>query len=331
MPFSETAFPTMFSLEKIELAYQHCKKITQAHYENFPVGSLLIPKNKRHHVYAVYAFARYADDIADEDYPRLENFQNREEWEKRIKEEEKGRLEKLEKWNQLLIACKNFEEVTNPVFIALQNTIQELKLNYSLFEDLLKAFKQDVCVRRYEKFEDLIAYSGYSANPVGRIILRVFNYHDEHLDQLSDHICSALQLANFWQDVAVDLKKNRIYIPSELLQRYSLNEEDLFEWQLKNNLMDIKQNQYRQLLRDLGMYTQKLFEEGAELPFLVKGRLSYELRATWWGGMTILKRACFNPKQQAFERPKINFFDKLHILWKSLVSTSKCKPLTPNP
>ncbi len=297
----------------IEAAYQHCEQIAKSHYENFPVGSMLIPKKQRPHVWAVYAFARGGDDFADENYPSRKNFPNLEEWRNEIKKGEEKRLLQLKHWNDQLKACYEGNP-TDPIFIALQKTIQDLKIPYQLLRDLLIAFEQDVVKRRYQNWEEILYYCKHSANPVGRLILIIFGYHDEKLFELSDAICTALQLANFWQDIAVDLEKNRVYIPIELFNKYKLSEDFLFSPSFQSR----GRGEVKLLLQELGEFTHSLFQKGKHLPKFVKGRLSWELKCTWLGGVMILKRACFDENREGLERPKINMKDKLSILFKSL-------------
>ncbi len=319
-------------MNTIETAYQHCEQMAKSHYENFPVGSMLIPKKQRPHVWAVYAFARGGDDFADENYPSRKNFLNLEEWRNEIKKGEEKRLLQLKEWNDQLIACYQ-STPTNPIFIALQKTIQDLKIPYQLLRDLLIAFEQDVVKRRYQNWEEILHYCKHSANPVGRLVLIVFGYHDEKLFELSDAICTALQLANFWQDVAVDLEKDRVYIPLDLLKKYEISEESLFESDVIPAKAGIprlhfgdsylrRNDKIKNILDELGKFTLSLFQKGKPLPKSVKGRLSWELKCTWLGGMTILKRSCFDEKREGFERPKISGKDKLKILLSSIFHDS---------
>src|SRR5437867_1737436 len=196
----------------IDRAYEYCERLARSHYENFPVGSALIPKRLRRHFYSIYAFARIADDFADEGY--AEHYTERE------------RLESLEQWRRMLQEALA-GRASHPVFVALSETAGQFDLPSTLFEDLLSAFAQDVTVRRYQSFEELLGYCRRSANPIGRLILLLFGYRDQQRLEWSDQICTALQLANHWQDVSIDLDKNRIYIPEEDLSRFDLSVDDL--------------------------------------------------------------------------------------------------------
>ncbi|MGA2632566.1 MAG: squalene/phytoene synthase family protein, partial [Terriglobia bacterium] len=180
----------------IRAAYVECRKLARRHYENFPTASLLVPRDKRDALAAIYAFARYADDVADE--PGVE-----------------GRLESLAEWRVKLEECfvgahrdapllggsrtAPTSTVNHPVFIALRDSAARFQLSQVHFENLLRAFEQDVTVNRHKDFASLLAYCTCSANPVGRLVLELFGHRDEELFALSDLICTALQLANFWQ------------------------------------------------------------------------------------------------------------------------------------
>ncbi len=279
-------------------AFAYCEGMARAHYENFPVGSLLVPKARRKHVYSIYAFARTADDFADEGYDSSEWTEARRlaaltDWEHKLDESFAGRAE-------------------HPVFVALAATAAELKLPVQLFKDLLSAFKQDVIKRRYADFAEVLDYCTRSANPVGRLILLLFDYRDERLHQLSDHICTALQLANFWQDVAVDIKKDRIYLPQEEMTRFGVTEEDL-----RNRRFSAA---YADLLRFQVERTREIFALGQTLPAQVRGRLAVELRLTWLGGMRILERIEALGYDTLNARPKITTSDKLVLFLRALVT-----------
>ena len=278
-------------------AYAYCQQLAESHYENFPVGSLLVPKALRKHVYSIYAFARTADDFADEGYETGEL-------------SEAQRLAALNDWQQKLERCFA-GEADHPVFIALAATVKELNLPRSLLSDLLSAFKQDVVKRRYANFDEVLDYCTRSANPVGRLILLLFGYRDERLHQLSDHICTALQLANFWQDVSVDIRKDRIYLPQEEMQQFGVTVEDLREQRFSPQFVDLLKFQVER--------TWQLFYKGRELPELVSGRLKYELRLTWFGGTNILKQIEALQYDTLNQRPTNSTFDNLRLLARTLI------------
>jgi phytoene synthase len=280
-------------------AFAWCEKLTRSHYENFPVGSLLIPRAKRRHVHSIYAFARLADDFADEGD------------EKSCRPDE--RLAALDDWERQLGACYR-GEATHPVFIALAETARELSLPDHLLRDLLSAFKQDVVKHRYLNFAELLDYCRRSANPVGRLILHLFDYRDEDRAALADEICTALQLTNFWQDVSVDLKKNRIYLPADEMARFKVTEEDLFARRFTPD--------YAALLSFQVARTREIFARGRKLPELVSGRLRYELRLTWYGGVRILEQIAQNGYNTLAERPRLTTGDKFALLTRMLFNLS---------
>lgn len=276
----------------VDEAFEFCARITNAHYENFPVASLFLPEEKRPYIQAIYAFSRTADDFADE-----------------LDRPPEARLELLDDWEAKLRRC--FEgDADHPVFVALQETRQNLDLPIEPFIDLLKAFKQDVTQRRYDSFDDLLEYCRCSANPVGRLVLMIFGYRREDLLKLSDHICTALQLTNFWQDVAVDCGKDRLYVPLNELQRFGYSEE---KW--KNHVSDTA---LRELMKYQVERTRELFYRGAPLPALVERDLRLELKLVWFGGMAILKKLERNRYNVFNRRPTLNALDKLMVLLRGL-------------
>jgi len=247
---------------KIRAAYALCRRLARRHYENFPTASYLVPRDKRDALAAVYAFARCADDLADE--PGIE-----------------GRLEQLAEWRQKLVECYA-GKAEHPVFIALRDTIERFRLSQENFENLLRAFESDVRANRHANFLSLLAYCSCSANPVGRLVLELFDHREPELFILSDHICTALQLTNFWQDVAVDLERDRIYLPLEDLARFNYTLADLHAWQVDDR--------WRQLLAFQVQRTREFFARGQALPDKVRSELRRQLRLTWLGGMAILSK-----------------------------------------
>src|SRR5277367_4405779 len=208
------------SPEAIAAAYEACTKLARAHYENFPVGRL-VPRAMQPHVHAIYAFARHADDLADEGYAGSAKAQGA-----RDVMTPEQRLAALDDWERQLLS-----PVGTPglhfIFIALHETIRELDLPTSLFTDLLSAFKQDVAKTRYANFPEVLDYCRRSANPVGRLVLLLHGKREEELHLLADHICTGLQLANFWQDVGVRSEKDRIYLPEDDRKKYGVVEDVL--------------------------------------------------------------------------------------------------------
>jgi phytoene synthase len=282
----------------IKSSFKYCKEIAKNHYENFPVASLLVPKDKRKYIFSIYAFARAADDFADE--PSIEGGKEK-------------RLVLLDEWNNKLRDCYK-GKAYDPIFIALGRTVEECKIPIETLENLLKAFRQDVVKNRYADFDEVLNYCVNSANPIGRLVLMVFGKHNEEMFNYSDKICSALQLTNFWQDVTIDLKKDRIYIPQEDMKKFEYSEHDL---------MNLKYGkEYKELMIFLVNKTEQLFDEGKELMRLTAEdetlkRLTWELNLTWIGGKEILKKIKLIDYDVLHKRPKLNFFDKIKLLTKS--------------
>ena len=277
----------------IDEAYHKCAYQAQQHYENFPVGSRLLPQPQRKYIHAIYAFARTADDFADETVQTLT-----------IPE----RIALLERWeNNLDQALAG--KIKEPIFLALREAIESCDLPLQLFRDLVSAFKQDVVKTRYANFSEVLDYCRRSANPVGRLVLHVFNYRDEALHQLSDHICTGLQLANFWQDVSVDLLKDRIYLPQDDLATYHIEEV-----QLKNKLSDQK---FQNLLKFQVDRTWKIFYAGSALPQSLKKGLRFEIRLTWLGGTEILRKIEKIHYHTLHQRPTLAKWDMFRLLPKA--------------
>jgi phytoene synthase len=300
LPAAASAAPS------IAEAYAACTKMAREHYENFPVGRL-VPKKMRPHVHAVYAFARYADDLADEGYAGAEakaagaqDVMTPEE-----------RLARLDDWERQLLSPPGTPGL-HFIFVALHETIRELDLPTSLFTDLLSAFKQDVVKRRYADFPEVLDYCRRSANPVGRLVLLLHGIRDEALHVLSDRICTGLQLANFWQDVGVDLDKDRIYLPQDDRDKFGVTENMLLARQAGDA--------YRRLLKFQVERTQQIFDEGRPLSRKLRGLLRLEIRLTWLGGTTILRKIEALDYDTLTQRPTLNKAGMLLLLGRALVS-----------
>ena len=288
---------SIITVNKDELynsSFKYCEDIAKGHYENFPVASLLLPKDKRKYVYAIYAFARAADDFADEEG---------------IEGGAPKRVALLDEWNQKLKDCYN-GKAYDPIFIALGKTVQDCRIPIKPLEDLLSAFKQDVVKSRYNTFDEVLDYCTRSANPVGRLVLMIFGCHDDEFFKYSDKICTALQLTNFWQDVEVDLRKDRIYLP----------EEDIKQFGYSYRQLEMKQDNenFRALMKYEAERTQAIFDEGKKLIEMTAGnadtmKLSKELKLTWLGGTTILAKLKEIDYNVLNQRPTISAFDKLRI------------------
>jgi len=286
-------------------AYDACTKLAREHYENFPVGRL-VPKEMQIHVHAVYAFARYADDLADEGYAGSKKDQGA-----RDVMTPGERLTALNDWERQLLAPAGTPGL-HFIFIAVHETIRVLNLPTSLFTDLLSAFRQDVVKTRYANFPEVLDYCRRSANPVGRLVLLLHGQRDEELHKLADHICTGLQLANFWQDVAVDLEKDRIYLPEDERNKYEVSESQLFA-----RGFDEK---YQRLLKFQVDRTQEIFDRGAPLTKKLHGMLRLEIRLTWLGGTTILRKIEAQNYDTLNHRPKLRKTDFAWLFAKALVS-----------
>lgn len=272
----------------IEQAFRRCEEIAFRHYENFPVVSYFIPKSKRKYLAAIYAFARTADDIADEDGLQDE-----------------ARLRMLSGLEQKLRDCTS-GRATDPVFLAVAETVARFSLPITLFLDLLTAFKIDVEKKRYADWDELLAYCSLSANPVGRIILQLFGYDGDEKLHASDAICTALQLTNFWQDLSIDVRRNRIYLPLEDMRKFDCTEEDVLQQRTNNPFRSLMQYEVEK--------TALLFEEGKSLLSSVGRDLSLQLRLTWLGGMRILKKIRRSNYDVFHQRPTISGWDKCYLI-----------------
>ena len=249
---------------EIEEIYSQAVKLARSHYENFPVVSFLIPKHLVPHIAIFYMFARKADDIADEgNLP------------------DEKRIELLNQQKNYLTASLN-NAPSSPFWNTLANTIEKFKLTPENFYRLLDAFSQDATKKRYSTKEELLNYCENSANPVGRIILEFFNFRNEKIFELSDKICTALQLTNFWQDVSLDLQKGRIYIPRETLVKFNYSEDLISQRQFNE--------EFRELMKYEIEFTTKLFYEGKGILNKLPFRLKAEINATILGGLAILKK-----------------------------------------
>ena len=288
-------------------AYDTCARIARGHYENFPVASLLLPRRMRPHVAAVYAFARVADDFADEGDQTSD-----------------ARLALLAAWRERLMACTAAHDSSDSaglqacatadadnIFLALGSTIRACRLPVSLFDDLLSAFRQDVTTTRYETWNDVLNYCRRSANPVGRLVLGIAGVDDEALARSSDAVCTALQLTNFWQDLARDWRRGRLYLPLEDCRREGADPADLDAGRLTPA--------WRNVLRGAGARTVALFEQGRAVCDGVHGRLGFELRLTWLGGRRILSRLERDDYDVFHWRPALGAPDVPALVWQAMM------------
>lgn len=274
--------------DSLEYAYLKALEFAQAHYENFPVVSFFIPKQLRKHIAIVYQFARQADDIADEG-----------------KDPEQERLYKIHLYREALFKTLNHKP-PNIFWEAFQNTVNEFSLMQKYFYDLLSAFEQDITTKRYSTFNDLLDYCSRSANPVGRIILELFNINNDKAFVYSDAICTALQLTNFYQDVSVDFEKGRIYIPQDEMKDYGVNE----------NLFELKENNanFIKLLKHQVNRGRKLFEYGKNLIPMLPMRLKIQIKLSILGGMEVLNKIEKLNYDVLNKRPKLSKSDFLKLM-----------------
>lgn len=279
----------------IKEAFQYCERLAKSHYENFTVGSFLIPKTQRQHIYNVYAFCRWADDLGDES----------------AGPEEAANL--LNWWGNELEACYR-GETTHPVFIALHKTVTQYRLSMKLFKDLIKAFTSDQTKTRYETFEELCEYSSYSANPVGRIYLQLFGYNDEERFSLSDATCTALQLTNFWQDITVDWEKGRVYLPQAELRKAGYTERDLAERKFTPA--------FKECMARLVSRTRNLFYKGLPLVKTIDKKIRLDIELFTRGGLAILDKIETQGYDVLSKRPSVRKWTKLGIILARLLGIS---------
>jgi squalene synthase HpnC len=283
----------------VDRAYECCARIAREHYENFPVASWLLPKHMRAAIAAIYAFARRADDFADEPGPS-----------------DSERLRLLDGWaDRLHHISSNGSGAALPaasapsnddlIFVALADAIHRHRLPTALLEDLLSAFRQDVLTKRYARWDDVLDYCRRSANPIGRLVLRVGGYESQDLDARSDAICTALQLTNFWQDFGIDWQRGRLYLPIEDRDRAGADEQDLDAGRWTQA--------WRRALEVVIDRTRRLFDTGRPLCDEVSGRLKWELRVTWLGGNRVLDKVQASPNALR-ERPHLGRADFLLLL-----------------
>jgi len=242
-------------------AQQYCSRLAHSHYENFSVVTWFLPKQLHQHFYNVYAYCRISDDLGDEVGDTQQSLLLLNEWEAELKQCYSG-------------------EPRHPVFVALRDTVREFDIPQHEFSDLLIAFRQDQTVTRFPTFDDLLGYCHYSANPVGHLVLYLCGYRDAERQHFADYTCTALQLANFWQDVAIDYEKGRIYLPLESLAKFGVSESDIANRRSTPNfrsLMEFEVNRARQW-----------FALGLPLARKVDRHLAIDIELFSRGGLAIL-------------------------------------------
>jgi squalene synthase HpnC len=290
MPLGWNALPESYRIPaaapSLEEARGYCERLAKTHYENFSVATWFLPRRLRQHFYNVYAYCRISDDLGDE----VGNPQQS--------------LELLEQWEAELNACYAGSP-KHPVFVALRETVQQCNIPQHEFSDLLIAFRQDQTVTRFETFDDLLGYCRYSANPVGHLVLYLCGYNDAERQQLSDYTCTALQLANFWQDVNVDYGKGRIYLPLEDLRRFSVSGEDIAQKRATPQFIALMKFEVER--------AREWFARGLPLVKTVNRELAIDLELFSRGGQEILNAI----ERQGFDvlraRPAISKSRKLML------------------
>jgi squalene synthase HpnC len=278
---------------KTKAAYRHCLKIASGHYENFPVASWIVPRRMRWPIAAIYAFARKADDYADEGCS-----------------DNATRLQALDAMSDKINATYAGSPPDEAIYIALADSVQKFSLPADLFHDLLSAFKQDITKKRYADFGELMHYCRRSANPVGRLMLYLYGQTDRKSLGYSDAICSALQLINFYQDLAQDYTEmDRIYIPQDEIRAAFVN-ETYFENRITDGPMTL-------LMRKQYLRANKLLNAGAPLGKTLKGRFGLEIRIITAAASRTLQKLD-KQTDDLYSRPRLEFADWLWIAWTAI-------------
>jgi len=275
----------------VQEAEQHTRELATSHYENFHVVSFLLPKHLHQDFYNVYAYCRTADDLADEIPDREESLRQLNDWRAQLNLMYQG-------------------DAAHPIFVALKGTAAKYGIPRQPFDDLITAFIQDRNKARYANWDEVLDYCVYSANPVGRLVLYLCGYSDAERQRLSDATCTALQLANFWQDVTVDQLKDRVYLPLDLLAKHNYTVEELFAHQFDER--------FRSIMREAVDRARGLFLTGLPLARMVNRRLAVDLELFSRGGMKVLEKI----EQQNYDvlsrRPKISKVERAGLLLSTL-------------
>lgn len=284
---NEIETPIPQSATQIAAAYAYCGKLARSHYENFTIASWLMPRAMRPHMHAIYAYARIADDFADEERS----------------------LAKLDDWERELDLAYSGTP-RHPVMIAVADTARRFRIPRQPFADLLIAFRSDVNFAGFDTIDDLLGYARFSANPVGRLVLYLFGYRDEERQKLSDFVCSGLQLANFWQDVAIDRDKGRTYFPREDMKHFGVTEAALHGSE--------PNQQFVALMRYETARAREMLVRGAELHRMVDRRLSRDILMFAGGGLAILRAIERVGYDVLRRRPKLGKRDYVRLGWNAL-------------
>jgi squalene synthase HpnC len=274
----------------LEEARDYCERLAKSHYENFSVATWFLPERLRPHFYSVYAYCRISDDLGDE-----------------VGDPQKA-LQLLDEWEAELNECYQGEP-RHPVYVALRETVRACRVPKQPFADLLKAFRQDQRITRYETFDDLLGYCRYSADPVGRLVLYLCDYRDAERQALSDYTCTALQLANFWQDVVTDYAKGRLYLPLESLRKFGVSETEIAARRFTP--------EFRELMRFEVARAREWFERGLPLVKLVDHELALDIELFSRGGQAILNAIERQGYDVLRSRPVISKPQKLWLVMRA--------------
>jgi squalene synthase HpnC len=280
----------------LQEAREYCRRLARTHYENFSVASWFLPSRLKQHFFNVYAYCRISDDLGDEVGDHAAS------------------LALLDQWESELDACYEGNP-RHPVFVALAATVRDCEIPKHEFADLLTAFRQDQSVPRYETFQDLLGYCRNSANPVGHLVLYVCGYRDAERQQLSDYTCTALQLANFWQDVSVDYQKDRIYLPLEDLRRFGVSEEDIRQG--RNTA------EFCEMMRFEVTRAGEWFAQGMPLASKVDRELAIDIELFSRGGLEILNAIERQGYAVLGRRPAISKTRKLALVARAALGKLK--------
>ncbi len=285
------ALPVEYSIPEVaprlQEARDYCRRLARSHYENFSVASWFLPARLRQDFFNVYAYCRISDDLGDE------------------VGDTSASLRLLDEWEAELNACYSGHP-RHPVFVALAETVNKFEIPKQEFADLLTAFRQDQAVTRYETFQDLLGYCRYSANPVGHLVLYLGGYRDPERQQLSDYTCTALQLANFWQDVSADYAKGRIYLPLEDLRRFGVSEQEIRD--ARNSPA------FREMMRFEVQRAREWFMQGLALPGKISRDLAIDIELFSRGGLEILNAIERQDYAVLGRRPAISKARKLALV-----------------
>ncbi len=298
-------------------AQEYCKRLATSHYENFSVVTWFLPKHLHQHFFNVYAYCRISDDLGDEVGDPALSLKLLDEWESELNAtylsmeaapmDVRQDVEKL----QATVPARNLVGPRHPVFIALRETIRQFEIPRQPFADLLTAFRQDQTITRFETFEDVLGYCKYSANPVGHLVLYLCGYRDAERQQLSDYTCTALQLANFWQDVAVDYGKGRIYLPRESMRKFGVSETEIEQRRATPGFIALMKFEVDR--------AREWFERGLPLTRMVNRELALDVELFSRGGQEILRAIERQGYDVLKSRPAISKPKKLWLVLRAAV------------